>query len=322
VCAFGAHGLVVGSEAGGHRGLLGALVAIVVSAFFLYGLVDGGRGLSLWVVVALVVLVATAVIVLPLAYRSMPGLPAAATALAALGLFIGLFQFWFDKDYVPATKDPGLTELIDLTSGPVPASETHPEYVIVKVTLKNVSGTKVRMMGSHYNVWNYEPGTDKQTFVESGRLGIRTGNWLVPDQESTEQFVIRLPDEPLPVLRVDLRVHVTKGDRLLHGRRLCKRDENDRCERSVEFHDEPLSWKIGEGSLINRLVREPRYLVVDREPPDEAIPGPSGPEFPLTEMVTCISRHPICPEQFDAKLNAVYGHVAIGASAHLLLNGE
>jgi hypothetical protein len=323
VCAFGAHGFVADSEAGRSRGLLGALAAIVVSAvIFGSWLAGGGRALWPWAALAVMVFIPMAVIVWSLANGWGLRLPAVATVLAAVGLFIGLFQFWYEKDYAPATTEAGVTEQVELTAGQVPAGHTRPEYATAKVTLKNVSGTKVRMIGSHYNVWNYEPGTDKHTFVDSGQLDIPTGSWLAPDQESTEHVVIRLPNDPLPVLKVDLRVHVTKGDRLMHGRFRCKRDENDKCEHHAGFREGPLSWKIGESSLIHRLVREPRYLVVDRERSEAAVPGPSGPEYPLTEMVTCISRHPSCPDQFDTKLNAVYGHVAIGASAQLLLNGK
>jgi hypothetical protein len=323
LCAIGAWGLVIGNAAGLARGLLGALTATAV-AILIIGVWISGDGGKPWLplLLALAAPVAIAVWLELLKQGVRPRLPVAATALAILGLLIGLFQFWYEKDYVPSTAEAGLSEQVELTAGPVPDGKTRPEYVTANVTLKNVSGTKVRMMGSHYNVWNYEPGKDEpQTFVESGQLNIPTGNWLAPDQEDTQQFVIRLPDDPLPVLTFNLRVDVTKGDRLVHARRDCKRDENDHCKSPVIFRDDPWSWTIEEGSLIYRLTRDPRHLVVDREPPKAAVPGPNGPGFPLTELVTCISRHRTCPEKFDTKLNALYGHVGIGASAQLLLDG-
>jgi hypothetical protein len=311
LCAMGAWGLLVRDASGRERALLGALSAAAVSVVIIL-VWFSGAGRQLWppLLLGLVVLVTTAVGVALLKVGVRPRIPVAVTGIAAAGLLITAFQFWYEKDYVPASMEAGLTQRVELTSGPVAADGTSPAYATAKVTLKNSSGTKVRMIGSHYNVWTFTPGTDDRVFVTSGRLNYGTGSWFAPDQEDTQQFVVPLPDRSLPALHFDLSVYVTKGDRLLHGQCL-DRGVEPSCSRA--FSADPVRWEIGEGSLINSLVREPRYLVVDRDWEE------AGPY--LTRLEPCISRDRTCPDDFDVKLNAVYGVVRIGAGAELLLDG-
>jgi hypothetical protein len=303
--AAGALGLAEGSDAGLRRGLVGAAAA-AAAALTVAAVWGSGGGNEPVVPVAGAVVVLTALALgLALWGRGVrPKLPTVARGFLAAGVVIGLFQFWYDKQHLPATKEAGLSESIELEAGPAVDGDGQPDFVTATVTLKNVSGTKVRVLGSHYVATAFEPGQHDEVFVEHGPLDVGVGNWFGPDQQYQEKVVIRVPDGGPAALRFTLDVHVTKGDRLPHGRRV-ECDDGDAC---------PVAWEIGENSLLKRLTRESRYIVhqgyVTTDGPDDA------------HLVTCISRSPDSCTGPDPKLNDVYGRVTIGASAEVLLAGD
>ncbi|MGI8685569.1 MAG: hypothetical protein ACR2MO_10870 [Acidimicrobiales bacterium] len=306
-CAAGVRGTLADSEPGRRRAVLGAMAATAVPVALLAAHVaGGGTETSLRVALALLAVVSAVFVGRLWVAGARPQLPSVLRGFVAAGVVVGLFQFWYEKEYEPASRDAGLTALVGLSRTEVPAGRTLPEFVTATIALKNVTGTKVRVMGSHFNLWTYDPGRGGDALVANGRLNVGNGNWLGPDQEYTERRVFRLPDGARPVMRFVLEVHVVKGNRVTHGRLL-------RCKNC------PVAWEIGETSLVNRLTREARYLV--QIPTDEVpVLGSTDPQARFTELDTCVSRlSDWCPSAPDKKLDGVYGRVVIGASTELAL---
>ena len=154
-------------------------------------------------------------------------------------------------------------------------------------------------------------GLVPEAYLEVGRLHINDGNWLGPDQEAIEEIVIPVPFDQRSVLRVDAHIDITKGDRLVHAKSLC-RPTQDACERG--------RWRIVEDGRVNSWLREDRYMLLRwYSEPVTLIDSPTQ-QTRNTRLDACISRAPTrCSDNTVGGLAKVYGQVEVGATSEVLV---
>jgi hypothetical protein len=198
-----------------------------------------------------------------------------------VGVIVGLFEFWYTTEYLPANVDPGVNVFVELAAGAVPDDKLLPEYVTATITLENVSDTRVLVVGSQYYLSALSMPLEIPPSAQEGADPI-TGtffddeNWFTPGQKFVAKVVMPVPDPAPPILRFDTALHVARASRLRLGRRV------------------PFGWEIQESSLVNRITRECRYLIQDRR----------------GRLRTCISaqQNPECPGE-NRRLDEVYGRM-------------
>lgn len=303
LCAWGLAGLEANDEKGMRAALTGAAAALFI-ALVVLAVQRAGRGEELPPRVA-----AGAALIAAFAGASVLArkgarfrVPAVLRNVLTAGVLIGLVQFWYTNEYVPSRREAGLTETVELAaSAPAPGA-TWPEFLTATVSLKNVSGTRIQFVGTHYALWQQTDPQGPRSLVADGTLDFGQGNWLSPDQEHVDRVVVRLPSDVRPVLTFVVSVHVLKGNRV------GGLDLIGTCQDG----DLTCVWLLQETSVLNGLTREPRYLVHDRG----------------NGLATCVLRTSTtaCPAPAEEKeleqsrkLGDLYGKVRVTAGSRLVL---
>jgi hypothetical protein len=248
-----------------------------------------------------------------------PKLVPAVGQLAVVGLLIGLGQFWYEKEYLPTSGDPAVTATVELALSPAPGVDGGARFVTATVKLENQSGVTVRLAGTHYNAWRFDPhspstDTDRRKdmqLIESGTLQLPVGNWFGPNQQYSETKVFEISAEGLAGVRFDVGVHLVKGDRIPHGKFV-----------SCEGSGCPKSWAIEESSVVRRLTRDRRYLVQLPTSEEVAVVGSSAQATQavrVVELRTCIAKTPDRCDETDRGRHLAddYGLFRVGAGAEL-----
>jgi MFS family permease len=302
-CVLGALGAFSNNEKGLRRALAASVAALVASLVVLAMLLAGdGQDDTLIDGLALFMIAAGAAAVRVRLAGIKPELPTPLRGFVAAGVIVGLVQFWYTNEYVPASREVGVTELVTLEASPVAAGHSVPEFVTATVTLKNpTGGTKVRVIGSDFDVAFLAESGARLDGVH-GRLAFGDTNWLSPGQEHVERLVFRVRDGATRVVRMGVTVHAIKG-----RVRLQQREPDERCGLPSCSN----AWRISETSELRRRIFEARYVVQHRS----------------DDLVTCIARTLDCPNDDSAvdrrreaqKLGDLYGRVFIGAGTELAL---
>jgi hypothetical protein len=312
-CAVGVDGLRRGTAAGANRALAGSIAATFVPLTLLgFQLIGRGENRSLTFVLLASASALLAIALWLLHDGARLELPTLLKAGVSLGVVIGLLQFWYDKEYLPASREAGMSASVELTAGPVADGETVPDFVTAEISIENVSGTRVRTLGSHYRLWNDDPAEPEggRALVAEGDLGFRPSGWLSPGQKYTTDVVFPVPDEARPGMSFVVDVHVAKGNRLGHGRETpCPHDQ---CTRA---------WRLLETSLVTRLTREPRYLEQVPVVEDVEVLATGERQARMVGLRVCIVRGDgNCRDDWDAHLNELYGRATVAASTEMVFD--
>jgi hypothetical protein len=193
----------------------------------------------------------------------------------------------------------------------------------VKMSAKNISTTRVVMLGGITRVWGIKqpPNPDgaatddfEKALVDAGRVEERSepasrftkeanwdylyvspwtqrrNLWLDPGHESNGQAIVYVPERKYDVVRVETDILFAKADRLRVGELV------DSSEKSNHEGLENV-WILRETSLLNRITRNPRYLHEEWW----------GRESPVSIYVNRTRGSSSGPDPYSYRMDQVYG---------------
>jgi hypothetical protein len=299
VVTAGALALLIGSPRGRALALIGAALAPLIGLNMTLAQL-GGREYDARLALWLLMLIGPAPVAFVLWNEGVrTRIPRQLVGALSAGLLLSMLQFWYTAQYVPSSVAPSLTVTVGLIRV---GQDQYFDALAATISVKNVSGTRVRVLGSMYRIAavrkcftnELSQLSDERGFTAelanaaadnrpASRVAqdrsaevlmadkfvlVPEGGWFEPGEEVSRQFMTWIPRfQRYDLVRMETSFAFAKGNQLdidtYHG-------VAAEPQRGVQAGDQFIeqAWPIRSLSLLARLTRDPLNvgnLVIGRQ---------------------------------------------------------